>query len=249
MRSFDGDIGCKPRITLLTSGDGTTAEYLVRATQTGILAAEVSLVISSSDNVPVFDTVARLNDEHGLKIDTECIGKDTHPGGATDDPNEQTDEESAAILERAQNAASGKMMVIMMVGYFRKVRGPLMKECGSGWVNERVESSSLYKSHLGIVPATRDYHGRDVHRRVVDLRLSQSAQVLQGVAWGSNDGPIWARHSFRVPVAPEGASEEEKERITDEVERIAQKTEEKHLPKDLNNLLKARREFLRSLEY
>jgi phosphoribosylglycinamide formyltransferase-1 len=247
MRNFNGRLDRKPNITILASGSGTTAEYLIRATQTGVLQAEVGLVVSNNENAGVFERVEQLNSQYNLNIRQEYISRHTHPGGATEDFREQTDYESAAILEAAQEAAFGRMMVIMMAGYLRKIRGPLLNECGLDWPDEPIHISSLYNSHPGILPDTAGYHGRGVHQRVVDLGLQRSAQVLHGVTKSYDEGTAFKTNLFPVPLLHENASEEESQKLIDRVQEIAQATEKSHLPVDLNKLIAIRKEHLKDM--
>jgi hypothetical protein len=69
MNGFNRNIG------ILASGSGTTAEYVIRATQTGVLNAEVQMVISDKEEAGVFDRVGRLNDQYGLGIDVAHFGQ------------------------------------------------------------------------------------------------------------------------------------------------------------------------------
>jgi folate-dependent phosphoribosylglycinamide formyltransferase PurN len=246
MRNFDGRLDQKSSLTILASGSGTTAEVLIRATLTRVLDASVDLVISNNENAGVFDRVEQLNSQYGLQIKTEWVGKQNFPNGATDIPFEQTDAESEEIYELAQNVAYGKIMVVMMAGYLRKVRGALLEECGAQSPSEPYMRSNLFNTHPGILPVTRGYHGRGVHKRVVNLGLRHSAQVLHGVTHGYDEGPKYKTNHFPVPVASADTIDEEREKLVDRVEEIAQSTEKAHLPVDLNNLLSARREYLKS---
>jgi folate-dependent phosphoribosylglycinamide formyltransferase PurN len=228
----------KTSITILASGSGTTAETLVRATQTGVLDASVDLIVSNNKDPEIFSIVPYLNGQYGLDIQTSWIGKGNHPEGATDQPYELTDEESAAIYDRAVEVADGRLFIVLMAGYLRKSRGKLQYELGARSSDSPIVDCRLFNTHPAIVPQTRGYHGSGAHRRVVELRLAESFQMLHAVTADYDMGKPYRKNRFPVPLVPENASEEEIIRATKLVERIAQSTEKSHLPKDTNDLLR-----------
>jgi len=204
--------GKAPRIVILASGSGTTAEYVVHATETGVLAARVALVVSNNPNAGVFERVRRLNAQYGLDIQTAHISSRTHPGDAGQ-LGEQTLEESEAIAQlcNLQGASAG---LVLLAGYMKKLRGSLLE-------------LPVVNTHPGPLPETAGYHGVHVQERVLELGLAHSAQTLHWVDGTYDTGPIIAANP--VPVMADDTPES----LFDAV----QVTEKSHLPVDLNVLL------------
>jgi folate-dependent phosphoribosylglycinamide formyltransferase PurN len=245
MKRTGEDSGDLPSITLLASGTGTTAETLIRATQTGVLNATVDLVISNNPRPEIFDVVPYLNGQYdAVNIKTQWIGKENYPEGATSNPIEQTDEESSAIYESALEAANGRLFIVIMAGYLRKSRGKLQEKLGADNNDAPIVSTRLFNTHPAIVPATIGYFGYGAHRRVAELRLPKSAQMLHAVSADYDTGRPYRTHEFPVPVAPENAPENVIDKFAKLIERMAQSTEKAHLPKDTNDLLKEIQEAL-----
>jgi hypothetical protein len=188
MRSINGSLDRKPSLTILSSTEdgAATIEALVAASQANILNADIDLVVSNREESAPFDTAKSLSDRYGVEIRTEHISQYTHERGETADLAEQTDSESAAILEAAEEASFGKMSIILLAGYLRKVRGPLLDRCGSTWPHEPIRVSNLYNNHLGPLPSTAGCYGDEIFRRVAENGKGTSAQVLQGVTTGYN---------------------------------------------------------------
>lgn len=212
-------------VPILASGTGTTAEFVIRATQTDVLYADTSLVISNNADAGVFDRVEQLNGQYDLNIQTAHIGPKPGDQKYSDNPYEQTVEESKSIYETIMEQADGRPTVVLLAGYLRKLRGPAL------------DKLDVYNTHPAILPATKGTYGMQAHRKVAQLRLIRSAQILHKVTADYDEGPIVKINKFPVPVAPEGAAKEEIEKIAKAIEGIAQNTEKAHLPKDLDNLL------------
>ncbi len=71
----------KPRLAILASGNGTTAEAVVRSGQRGESNALVELVICSRRDAGIFERIKNLNAEYGLAIECRLINSQTHPVG------------------------------------------------------------------------------------------------------------------------------------------------------------------------
>jgi phosphoribosylglycinamide formyltransferase-1 len=199
-----------PSIAILASGSGTTAEYVILATQTGVLQANVGLVVCN--NAPakagIFGRVERLNDQYGLQIPALHISGKTHPLGAGK-PGEQTLEESEAIAKLCR-----EFSLVALLGYMKKVRGALLE-------------LPIVNTHPAPLPETAGMYGVHAQEHVLASGLGYSAQILHRVTGEYDDGEIIAEH--RVPVKPGDTAES----LFDAV----QATEKAHLPVDLNNLL------------
>ncbi len=90
-----------PRIAILASGEGTTAEAFIRAAQAGNISCEVELVICNRRNAGIFGRIADLNAEFGLDIPCELINSATNPAAPDETVRRgrQTEAEETAILD------------------------------------------------------------------------------------------------------------------------------------------------------
>ena len=68
----------RPRIAILASGSGTTAEAFIRAGQSGQINVDVGLIIVSREEAGIFQRVENLNKELGTHIDCVLTVSYTH---------------------------------------------------------------------------------------------------------------------------------------------------------------------------
>lgn len=234
-----------PSIAIVTSGDVTATETLIRSTQNGmterILEANVRLVISDRAEDNLFDTVKRLNDEHGLDIRPLLISPLDYPGGAGD-KNEQTLAESEAI---AKHISAEDIALVAMVGYLRKTRGDLRAEYG--YDSKKHQSSfqgRLVNSHLGPFDLTMGMSGIDAQKAVLEKGLKYSAQSLLAVdqtilkindedVLTIKDNVLISEH--RVPVAENETS--------DSLYLKVRELEAKHLARDINTFVQLQKTY------
>lgn len=198
----------QPTIAILASGSGTTAEYVVHATLSGVLQANVGLVITNNSDAGILQRIARLNKQYHLSIESLHISGATHPGGPAQ-PGEQTDQEAEAIAD-----ACREFSLVALLGYMKKVRGGLLDR-------------PTVNTHPGLLPETAGYHGIHVQERTLELGLPHSGQTLHFVNGNYDQGDIIAEHT--VPVMPFDTPQT----LFDAV----QVTEKAHLPVDLNWLV------------
>lgn len=218
-----------PSIAILASGRGTTAESFIHAVQAGIVAAEVSLVIASRPDAEVFARINRLNQQYKLGIEALHISAVTHPGGAGE-RGEQTLSESEAILAEIKER---DISLVALMGYMKKVRGPLLQEYGSLPDHESIFDSRMLNTHPGPLPLTRGLTGHSAQAKVLESGLEASAQTLHAVTADYDAGAIYASHS--VPVI----AGDTKESLLAGV----QATEKAWLPLDINYFLADQREY------
>lgn len=184
-----------PKVAIMVSGSGSTAEAFIHATQDGRVDAEVGLIVCNNppEKAAVYQRVVALNDRYGLQIETRHISGETHPKGSQG--RGQTLAESEAIAELL---IKGRFDHVAMMGYMRIVRGALLEEYG--W---KPEFSSIYQArmtntHPGPLPETRDTYGIHASKRVLDLGLVASTHTFHLVAAGVDEGPILAEHPVEV---------------------------------------------------
>lgn len=222
----------KPRIAILASGEGTTAEAFIRAAQAGEVSCEVALVICNRRSAGIFGRIADLNAELGLDIPCELINSATHPASPGEKMHRgwQTQAEETAILDVLLH---GKFDLVAQMGYMKHT-GPRIVST-FGW---RPEYKSIYQArmvntHPGLLPQTEGMHGDNIQRYVLDEGLKHGGHTLHVVADGYDDGPVVAEH--KVPVEPGDT--------VDTLYARVQTSEKKHLPHDIEAFIAARREY------
>ncbi len=171
----------RPKIAILGSGGGTTAEALIHATQSGVLNAEVVLVITNKEDAGILHVVERFN-KQGLDIKSLVINRETHPGETS--RGEQTPDEAQAIYDAVKEA---DVDLILLLGYLRKVMPPLL-------------DLRILNTHPGLLPATRGLHGADVQRFVLEQEHELAGQTLHEVISEYDSGKVIAEHT--LPVMP-----------------------------------------------
>jgi phosphoribosylglycinamide formyltransferase-1 len=228
----------RPRIAILASGEGTTAEALVRAAQTDSKLPQVDLVIVSRRDAGIFQRVENLNREFGLQINCVLINSKTHPivGEELALRGRQTSAEEAAIIELLN---AGNFDAIVLLGYM-KLNGPALIHA-FGW---RPEYTSPYQArmlntHPGLLPDTKGFYGVHVQEHVLELGLTEAGQTLQIAAENYDEGPTIAEH--RIPVLPDDTPES----LFDRVKVI----EKQNIAHDIAKFIEERRKYLsRSVE-
>lgn len=219
----------RPKIAILASGSGTTAEALIHATQNGILNADVVLVISNNENAGIFKRVKRMNTQYDLSIQTVHINAATYPDGAGE-RGEQTLAESAAINEAVKSAG---VNLVLLLGYMKKVRGDLLTEYGGLAEHTSTYQARMLNTHPGPLPESAAQFGRGVQQIVLDTNLGYSAQTLHVVTDQYDMGQTVAVH--RVPVL----SDDTADTLFDSV----QLTEKAYVPVDVEIFLNEQASF------
>ncbi len=219
----------KPRVAILASGGGTTAEAFIRATQRGETTCEVELVIVSRRDAGIFQRIEALNAEFGLHIKTVLINHKTHPALEHEqlERGQQTAAEEYAILELL---TEGNFDLIALMGYMKRI-GPRLNKA-FGWVPEysSIFQAKMVNTHPGILPDTKGFYGENIQQYVLDHHLPYGGQTFHVVSEVYDEGPIIAEH--RVPVEPGDTSETLFERV--------QATEKQYLPLDIEAFVHAR---------
>lgn len=184
-----------PRIAILASGSGSTAEAFIHATQDGRVSAEVGLIVCNKppEKAGIYDRVTKLNSLYGLEIEITTISGKTHPG--RNEGRGQTLDESEAICELV---TAGGFEHVALMGYMKQVRGALIDKYG--W---RPEYTSIYQArmtntHPGPLPETVDTHGLGTSERVLDLGMPASRHTIHLVAADIDQGPILAQNAVKI---------------------------------------------------
>lgn len=222
-------------VAVLASGEGTTAEALIKAGAEGEISCEVGLVISSGENASVLGRVERLNQKYGCSVAAVCIGAKSHAAGPGERlrRGDQTAAEATAI-ERV--LADGGFNVIVLMGYLKRVAPSLVYEFG--W---RPSYTSLYQAqmlniHPGPLPQTRGMYGIGVQEHVLARKLAYAGHVVHVVAEQYDDGPIVIEH--RTPVLPGDDPMTLFERI--------KSLQRQQVPRDIGDFVSRRRLYLKA---
>ncbi|MEK7594049.1 MAG: formyltransferase family protein [Patescibacteria group bacterium] len=223
----------KPRIAVLASGSGTTAEAYIRAGQAGDITARVELVICNHNDAGIVQRIKDLNAEFGLSIQTLIINNKTHPA-AEDEAvlrGRQTVAEEAAMLEALRR---GNFDLIALMGYMKHVGPSLVKAFGWQTDYESIYDAMMVNTHPGLLPETQALYGDKIQQYVLDNKLEDGGQTLHLVAEEYDDGPVIAEH--KVPVEPDDTAETLFARV--------QAVEKQFVPVDIENFILERREYL-----
>lgn len=199
-----------PRIAILASGSGTTADALARDIHDGKVSAEIGLVIASKPDAGILDKVEKWNSDFGFDVRTAVINGHTHPGF----PQErgQTLRESEVICDLVE---SGRFSLVALLGYMRQVNGVLVDNFG--YLPGRYISpyqARMINTHPGELPLTEDTYG--VATSAVTLDAYHKGVVKSGkhtvhvVSPGMDKGPVIAEHD--VPIKPDDTAKSLNER-------------------------------------
>lgn len=222
----------QPKIAILASGGGSTAEAFIHATQDGTVDAAVDIVIcnKSPDEAGVYSRVHALNDQYGLGIDVVEISGRTHPKGKVG--RGQTLEESTAICELLDQR---RIDHVGLMGYMTIVGGELLDAYGyNPNKHHSMYEARMSNTHPGPLPETEDTYGVRPSEIVLEKGLPFSKHTVHVVAAGVDKGPIIAERP--VEVIPGDTPQELFDRV--------QVTEKSHLPVAIDAFLKKQQEML-----
>lgn len=220
----------KPRIVILASGSGTTAEAFIRASASGQIEPEVGLIICNNKKAGIFARLEALNSELSLNIPIVLINSKTHPDTAETPHGHQSQAEEMAILEVVRQ---GNFDLIALMGYMKKVGPKLVKEFGWQFEYTDPRQAMMVNTHPGLLPETKSLYGIHVQEYVLQQALPFSGQTLHVVAEDYDDGPTIAEHKVTV-------------RAGDTPETLfarVQETEKRYLPADIAAFIESRRKF------
>lgn len=218
----------KPRIAILASGGGTTAEAFIRSDQHGDINVDVALVIVSREQAGAIERIKDLNKEFGLSIECKLINHITHPAGAGEKLKKgyQTQAEEAAILEALQ---AGNFDLIALMGYMKRIGPKLI--VAFGWLPSysSMYQAKMVNTHPGLLPDTKAMYGEQIQEYVLDHHLPYGGQTLHLVSQEYDDGPILAEHKVQVQPGD----------TPDSLFARVQAVEKKYLPTDIEDFIKA----------
>lgn len=223
----------QPRIAVLASGEGTTAEAFIRATLNGRIGSTVGLVITNRKNAGVLERIARLNKKFGLNIDYKVINGITHPARKNEQvgPGEQTAAEQNAIAAAIEK---GKFDLVVLMGYMKRVGPKLVQNFGWQPNHSSIYESRMLNTHPGLLPETKGLYGVYVQDHVLNKHLPYAGQTLHVVAEEYDRGPKIAEHRVHV----------KSEDTNDSLFKRVKAAEKRFLPTDIDSFILARRSYL-----
>jgi phosphoribosylglycinamide formyltransferase 1 len=226
----------KPKVAILASGEGTTAEAFILGTLFGGIDLEVPLVISDKQHPGVFSRVTALNKIHGFDIDKSYIGPKKYPNRRGEVAVRgmtlwQSEEMCKAVAEHDIDH-------VALMGFMQVVRGDLLQEYGYLPEYDSIYQARMSNTHPGPLPLTAGTFGVHASEKVLEEvangRRKHSAHTVHLVSAGVDGGPVIARN--RVDVEPDDTPET--------LFRRVQAKEKRRLPLDILKFLTGQAEYL-----
>ena len=223
----------KPKIAILASGSGTTAEAVIKASAQDEVNFDVVLVIVSRKDAGIFDRVKRLNNEFGLHIETKLINHETHPAAADEQIGRglQTQAEEAEIQQALEEA---QVDLVALMGYMKKIGRNLVQRFGWREEYQSPFEAMMVNTHPGLLPETKALFGANIQQYVLDNHLPYGGQTLHIVGEEYDDGPVVAEHKVEVI---------DGDTVDSLFERV-QKAEKQFLPGDIDQFIINRQKYL-----
>ncbi|HEX5796840.1 MAG TPA: formyltransferase family protein [Candidatus Saccharimonadales bacterium] len=214
-----------PRIAILASGSGTTAESFIKSVINKEVSGEVVLLVCNNKKAKVFERIRNLNKSHNLNIQAVHIGKSTHPP-VGDEPVEfgrQTAAEEKAILKLLIDM---RIDLVLLLGYMKLVGKSIVDTYGWKEDFRSVYQSRMINTHPGLLPATKGLYGIHVQKAVI-TRGMKAGHCLFAVDSEYDDGPVISHHE--IPRVPDETPDELFERI--------KASEKAHLARDVDRFI------------
>lgn len=225
-----------PRIAILASGEGTTAEAVIVAGINSRVNLEVGLVICSNPKAGIFQRIEHLNNRYNLAIPCVHISHRNFPANNEQlRAGDQTVAEEAAILDRLMQ---GTFDLICLMGYMKRIGPRLVHEFGARPDHTSPYQAMMVNTHPGLLPATKGLYGVYVQQYVLNNKLPFAGQTLHIVAEAYDEGPVIAEHKVRVTPA------DNPDDLFDRVKKV----EKKYLPLDLDDFIQKRKHYFTARE-
>lgn len=220
-----------PRIAILASGSGTTAESFIKSVAEKDVDGEVVLLISNNKNAEVFDRVKKLDAKLNLGIKLLCIGKSNYPPakGEKVEYGRQTKAEEAAILKALVEA---EIDLVLLLGYMKLIGRSIVDRYGWKEEYQSIYQGRMINTHPGLLPATKGLYGIHVQEKVLESG-TEAGNCLFIVDSEYDDGPVISQH--KVVMMASDTPEALFERV--------KASEKAHLAEDIDRFIKEQREY------
>lgn len=216
----------RPRVAILASGGGTTAESFINYTLDGKIDAEVVLVISNKGEAGIVKKIKHLNASNKVDIKILHIGSDNYPVGKDEEPKPgmQTKAEEEAI---SKALSDNKVDLIFLLGYTRWVGKKIVAKYGWQKSFSSVFEANMFNTHPGLLPATQGLFGTKVQEKVLADKHLQAGHCIFAVDDGHDDGPIITEHKVKILDGD----------TADSLSERVKESEKMHLADDINYFL------------
>ncbi|MBW3569047.1 hypothetical protein KY385_02865 [Candidatus Parcubacteria bacterium] len=221
----------KPRVAILASGGGTTAESFIKSCAAGEISASVAAVISNKRQAGVFEKVKKLNDAFGLDIKSLHIGKSNFPAEEKEkvDYGRQTKAEEKAILDKLDEL---KIDLVILLGYMKLVGSSIVKKYGWQKDYTSVYQARMLNTHPGLLPHTKGLYGIHIQQFVL-INKKPAGHCIFAVDDDYDDGPVISEH--KVSVEPDDTPERLFERV--------KQSEKFYLAEDFEKFIKGQMKY------
>lgn len=220
----------RPKVAVLCSGEGTTAEAVIKAWAEKPNAPQVGLVICNNPDAGIFERLIKLNKDYELVIEASVINSKTHPGSGAK-KGEQTDAEEEAILNKI---LGGSFDLVWLAGYMKKIGPKLVQHFG--WRSDYTSpyQAMMVNTHPGLLPATKGLIGIHVQEFVLANPGQPAGHSLHVVSDKYDEGPTIAEHEVTI----------EKGDTAETLFERVKTSERKNLPNDIADFIAKRRQFI-----
>lgn len=226
----------KPRVAILASGGGTTAEVFIKSCQAGKITADPICVISNQKNPGIFEKLERLNQELSLDIKYFRIGKSQYPPEKNEKVayGRQTKAEEQAIFDKL---IEQKIDLVLLLGYMKLIGPSIVQKYGWNKNFVSVYQAHMLNTHPGLLPHTKGLYGIHIQQFVL-INNKPAGHCIFAVDGEYDDGPIVSQHSVKI------MSNDTPEILFDRVKH----SEKKYLAVDLQNFISKQIEYNKSNE-
>jgi len=223
----------RPGLAILASGQGTTAEAVIKAYAAKPDSPEVRLVIASKASAGILGRVDELNARYNLVITKAVIGKETHPAstGETIVLGQQSIAEEQALIDILNDA---KIDLVLLLGYMRRIGTTIVRNYGWQQSYESLYQARMLNTHPGLLPETKGLFGVHVQEHVLEHDLPYGGQTLHIVAEDYDDGPTIREHKVRVEPGD----------TPDSLFSRVKLVEQESLPGDIEDFIRKRKKYL-----
>ena len=220
----------KPRIVILASGSGTTAEAVIRGSAEGTLNAEVVAVVYNNQHAGVVERVKNCAAEFGLSIGLHYISSKNFPNSDNTiaESGRQTDSEESEILRVID---SYEPSLVALLGYMKLVGPTIVAKYGYLPQLGSPYQAKMINTHPGLLPETKGFYGIHVQEFVITNK-TRAGHCIFSVDAEYDGGPVVAEHTVELY-----------ENDTADVlfERVKQ-SEKIYIVQDINNFLTKQKE-------
>lgn len=184
-----------PRVAILASGGGTTAEVFIRSAASRNIPADVALVISNNKSAGIFEKVKRLNQEFGLNIKCLHISKTKYPAAENEKVSygRQTKSEERAILHAL---VDNNIDLVILLGYMKLVGPTIIKKYGWQPKYTSVYQARMLNTHPGLLPHTKGLFGIHIQQYVL-INDKPAGHCIFVVDGEYDDGPVVTEHKVK----------------------------------------------------